>query len=64
MCFPEPDVKTPEMPVQEGADEVKSGAFKQNKKRRGYQSTLLTGGTLGGVGTDMAGESKKRLLGE
>ena len=57
MCFSTPDIKTPEMPVMKGADESKSGTFKQAAKRRGYQSTIL-------AGEQEATTGKKRLLGE
>ena len=56
MCFPQPDIKTPEMPVQH-AEESKSATFKQAAKRRGYQSTIL-------AGEQEATTGKKRLLGE
>ena len=57
MCFPQPDIKTPEMPVQQAAEESKSATFKQAAKRRGYQSTIL-------AGEQEATTGKKRLLGE
>ena len=57
MCFSTPDIKTPEMPVMEDADESKSKIFKQAAKRRGYQSTIL-------AGEQEATTGKKRLLGE
>lgn len=57
MCFPQPDIKTPEIPVQQGAEESKSATFKQAAKRRGYQSTIL-------AGEQEATTGKKRLLGE
>ena len=57
MCFPKPDIKTPEMPLQQGAEESKSATFKQAAKRRGYQSTIL-------AGEQEATKGKKRLLGE
>ena len=57
MCFSTPDIKTPEMPVMEDADESKSKTFKQAAKRRGYQSTIL-------AGEQEATTGKKRLLGE
>lgn len=63
MCFPEPDMKVPDMPVNEGAEETKSGVFKKAKKRRGYQSTILTDSGLGGASAQI-GASAKRLLGE
>ena len=57
MCFSTPDIKTPEIPVMEEADESKSKTFKQAAKRRGYQSTILAGESEPVTG-------KKRLLGE
>ena len=57
MCFPKPDIKTPEIPIQQGAEESKSATFKQAAKRRGYQSTIL-------AGEQEATTGKKRLLGE
>ena len=57
MCFGTPDIKTPEMPVMQEADESKSKTFKQAAKRRGYQSTILAGEQESATG-------KKRLLGE
>ena len=64
MCFPSTDIKTPELPIEQGADEVKSGAYKQAKKRRGYQSTVFPGQPLGASGTAAGSEPKKKLTGE
>ncbi len=59
MCFSAPDIQpTPALPQAKGADEAKSTAFRQNKRKRGYSSTLLTSGM------DETKTAGKRLLGE
>ena len=58
MCFSISKPETPPMPTQEDPNEGKGNTYRQNRRRKGYSSTILAGELQGNPA------SSKRLLGE